>query len=157
WFVQAEGGAGLARAVGPELAPEPPPVSYGGAIGYKAYAYTVGFVYDHSFRASAVTAGGDIFRSATATWSWHRPGRNWSAQGELGRWQQISIGYPVINSWLVSAGVNRRLNSQMTLRAQYGIGELGSKRFVQSGVAYRISHSSARLALIWTPQLRLGR
>src|SRR5262249_11196653 len=70
WFVQAEGGAGLARAVGPELAPEPPPVSYGGAIGYKAYAYTVGFVYDHSFRASAVTAGGDIFRSATATWSW---------------------------------------------------------------------------------------
>jgi len=155
WFLQARGGVGFTKLAADAAYPsEPPRVLYGAGIGYRTFTHTFAAFYDRTLLDAALFSTGETYSMSTASWTWSRPGRRWSVQSNFGFNVQTSSGFPHIHTWLATVGLAQALTSQLSVRAQYGVGELGSKRFVRSGIGYQLSHSAVHLALIWTPQVR---
>jgi len=153
FIVQMRGGAGMVNSVRETYATKPGPHYLAGAtLTYKALSHT----FMGSFDRTVTDTYGLTASSANVSsgaWYWHLPGRSWSFSA-LGRYEMLenALGHN-LNGWLANAGITRRLDRYISMRAGY---VYGSNSGVYGGVPAKQNFQGVQLVFSWNPQGAVG-
>jgi hypothetical protein len=150
WFAQASVGAGSTSA----SAGEPRTITYSGGLGFNLtnQTFMVGFYRDIT-DAYIIALGptSSYFTSATGAWHWGGLRSVWQLDGSFTHLRDAPPGQPAPNTWNAQATVARQLGRQFGLHFQYGVGRMGSRRYIQDGRQYQMSQNAVRASFSWYP------
>jgi hypothetical protein len=155
WFVQVQAGIGvmhpLRQTTLQPLSTSPHPVA-GGSIGYKSFSHTLLGSYDRTV-SDSYGLGASTNSSATASWLWKRPGRDWWLTADTG-WQRLEGSFAGdVAGWHSSAGIGRSLGHAVLLIDYAYLRYSGT----QQRTVYNVSQSAVRVSMSWRPNPALFR
>jgi hypothetical protein len=153
WFVQLQAGLGMMTSLRTTtlqpLSTSPHPVITG-RLGYKTFSHTLLGSYGRTV-SDSYGLGATTNSSATASWQWKRPGRNWGLAASF-EWQRLAgtlIGDGT--GWHSTAGVSRSLGHVVLLMEYAYLSSSG----LQQQAPFQ-SHS-VRVSTSWRPNPALFR
>ena len=149
WFLSIRGGGSYIQTIQSTYgAPASRQVIGGGSLGFRTYTQTLVASYD---RNSSDTYGFAVGTNTTASasWTWQRPGSRWSILAGGAQNQMRNTGFASVSGWQASGGMSARLNAHTTLSAQYVY--LNTRGGYVGNLNNLVAHS-VRLSLNWNPQ-----
>jgi hypothetical protein len=119
-----------------------------GSLGYQLESHTFVATYNRNATETNGFAVGTNSRFA-GSWSWRRPGANWSVVASLGEQDLENTGFSNLSGWTLSGGSVWHFKGNLLLSAQYAYAR-NSGTFL--GNETKISVNSVRLTVGWAPQ-----
>jgi hypothetical protein len=149
WFLSMHAGGSMTRTVAQTYGePVPRQVIGGGSLGYRAFAQTIVASYDRSSSDAFGFAVGTN-TTASASWTWQRPGTRWSVFASGAQYQMRNSGFASISGWQAAAGLSAKLSAQTGVSAQYVY--MHSQGSYVGSLNNLVAHS-VRLSISWNPQ-----
>jgi hypothetical protein len=147
-FVQAKGGGGTLTYSHVSYAqPKTAQYLFGGNIGFKTSSHTLLAGYDRTL-GDAYGLGSGTTGSATAGWSWQRPGSTWSASAGASYQQLNNPLFRNTRSWRVNAGLSRFIGDHVVTSCQYVYFQLPADMRI---VGRQNVENGVLLSLAWVP------
>jgi hypothetical protein len=155
WFLRVNGGISYTTMIQQTFGPPPRSRQFigGGQLGYRVFAHTFIASYTRSASDTFGIATGAV-TSASAAWSWRRPGSSWMFFTSGSRQQIQNAGYTALSGWTGSGGVSRRLGPSISWRTEYAY-YMSQGSYL--GIATSQAIHSIRVSLAWGPEVIPGR
>jgi hypothetical protein len=149
WFARVYGGGTYTDVTQQQSGSPVSRQAVGGAsLGYKTYQNTLVGSYDRS----ASDAYGSVigtYQTASASWTWRRPGSRLSTFASYGKQQVTNTGFESFSGWEASAGGSEQLSANTGMSAQYVYFKTGGN---YQGSPSSFSVQSIRVTLSWSPE-----
>jgi hypothetical protein len=150
WFLSVNAGGAITRMTSQSFsgASTSPQVVGGGSLGYQLRTQTfVGTYQRSSSDGFGFAAGANT--TATAGWTWRRPGSRWTVFASGGQHQIRGAGFASLSGWETAGGISASLDAHTSLSGQYVyFNSQGS----YGGTFNNMIVHSVRVSLGWTPQ-----
>lgn len=158
WFAGASAGTGWVtgdRGIGLSAGQRNVGANVQGNLGYT--------LRDHNFIGSYATTVGDTYgfasqrsESVTGSWQWQPKARSWAFFASSGLQRLTGGVIGDVRYWHANAGLSKALSRQFSVNFAYAYVDRPSSTGLAGGVGQGLSGYSARVTLVWTPQLGEG-